>query len=161
MGIEGGRIARNARQRRHQWSTGHRGLLTEERAAGADMRDVVCLARSMVAFVPAAVIPGARHMRMLVTVRRNGACLCLRRRPETKRGDDQREDQQQAHGRGLGVPGQTGEKRLHRMHTAQPWPSSIHSAIATIITFSVSETNPSGTRLDPPTQAHLSSRFSM
>src|SRR5690606_16476328 len=32
---------------------------------------------------------------------------------------------------------------------------AIHSAIAIIITFSVSETKPSGTLLLPPTQAHL------
>ena len=37
---------------------------------------------------------------------------------------------------------------------------AIHSAIATIITFSVSETKPRGTFDDPPTQAHFSSRFS-
>jgi hypothetical protein len=36
----------------------------------------------------------------------------------------------------------------------------IQRAMATIITFSVSETNPSGTLLDPPTQAHLMSRLS-
>ena len=39
--------------------------------------------------------------------------------------------------------------------------ASIHTAIATIITFSVSETNPSGTLLLPPTQAHFSSRLSI
>src|SRR3546814_15108090 len=38
---------------------------------------------------------------------------------------------------------------------------AIHSAIATIITFSVSETKPSGTLLLPPTQAHLMSRLSI
>lgn len=38
--------------------------------------------------------------------------------------------------------------------------ASIHTAIATIMTFSVNDTNPSGTLLDPPTQAHLSSRRS-
>ncbi len=37
---------------------------------------------------------------------------------------------------------------------------SIQTAMATIITFSVSETKPSGTLLDPPTQAHLISRLS-
>lgn len=37
----------------------------------------------------------------------------------------------------------------------------IQSAIAIIIRFSVSETKPSGTLLDPPTHAHLSSRRSM
>lgn len=36
----------------------------------------------------------------------------------------------------------------------------IHNAIATIITFSVSEMNPNGTLLDPPTQAHFNSRLS-
>ena len=36
----------------------------------------------------------------------------------------------------------------------------IHSAITIIIKFSVSETKPSGTLLDPPTQAHLSWRLS-
>lgn len=36
--------------------------------------------------------------------------------------------------------------------------ASIHTAIATIITFSVSDTNPEGTRLSPPTQAHLLER---
>jgi fatty-acyl-CoA synthase len=39
--------------------------------------------------------------------------------------------------------------------------SAIHSAIAIIIRFSVSETKPSGTLLEPPTQAHLSSRRSI
>ena len=38
---------------------------------------------------------------------------------------------------------------------------SIQSAIAIIIRFSVSETKPSGTLLEPPTQAHLSSRRSI
>jgi len=38
--------------------------------------------------------------------------------------------------------------------------ATIHRAIATIITFSVSDTKPSGTLLLPPTQAHLSVRFS-
>lgn len=37
----------------------------------------------------------------------------------------------------------------------------IHSAIATIIRFSVSEMKPSGTLLSPPTQAHFSSRLSI
>jgi len=36
----------------------------------------------------------------------------------------------------------------------------IHSAMAIIMRFSVSETKPSGTLLDPPTQAHFSSRLS-
>ncbi|QFY62792.1 hypothetical protein FZ934_20770 (plasmid) [Rhizobium grahamii] len=36
----------------------------------------------------------------------------------------------------------------------------IQTAIATIIRFSVSDMKPSGTLLSPPTQAHLSSRFS-
>ena len=39
--------------------------------------------------------------------------------------------------------------------------SSIQSAMPIIITFSVSETKPSGTLLSPPTQAHFSSRRSM
>src|SRR3546814_18588241 len=38
---------------------------------------------------------------------------------------------------------------------------AIHSAIATIITFSVSETKPKGTLLLQPTQAHLISRLSI
>ncbi len=38
--------------------------------------------------------------------------------------------------------------------------ASIHSAIATIIKFSVKETKPSGTLLPPPTHAHWSSRLS-
>ena len=37
----------------------------------------------------------------------------------------------------------------------------IQSAIATIITFSVSDTKPSGTFELPPTQAHFSSRLSI
>ena len=37
----------------------------------------------------------------------------------------------------------------------------IHSAMATIITFSVSDTKPSGTFDPPPTQAHFSSRLSI
>ncbi len=39
--------------------------------------------------------------------------------------------------------------------------SAIHRAMAIIIRFSVNETNPRGTLLDPPTQAHFSSRPSM
>lgn len=39
-------------------------------------------------------------------------------------------------------------------------PAAIHTAIAIIIRFSVSEMKPSGTLLDPPTQAHFSSRLS-
>ena len=38
--------------------------------------------------------------------------------------------------------------------------ASIHTAIPTIIRFSVRETKPSGTLELPPTQAHLSSRLS-
>lgn len=38
---------------------------------------------------------------------------------------------------------------------------SIHPAMATIMTFSVNETKPSGTLLAPPTQAHFRSRLSM
>ena len=36
----------------------------------------------------------------------------------------------------------------------------IHSAMPTIMMFSISETKPSGTLLDPPTHAHFSSRLS-
>ena len=39
--------------------------------------------------------------------------------------------------------------------------ASIQTAIPIIIRFSVSDTNPKGTLLSPPTQAHLSSRLSM
>lgn len=39
--------------------------------------------------------------------------------------------------------------------------SVIQIAIAIIIRFSVSETKPKGTLLDPPTQAHFSSRLSI
>lgn len=39
--------------------------------------------------------------------------------------------------------------------------AAIQSAIAIIIRFSVSDTKPSGTLLDPPTHAHLSSRRSV
>ena len=38
--------------------------------------------------------------------------------------------------------------------------ASIHTVIAIIIRFSVSETKPRGTRLPPPTQAHLIERQS-
>ena len=46
-------------------------------------------------------------------------------------------------------------------HIMELWRTlkSIHKDIAIINRFSVRETKPSGTRLDPPTQAHLSSRF--
>lgn len=40
-------------------------------------------------------------------------------------------------------------------------PRVIHSAIAIIIRFSVKEMKPNGTLLDPPTQAHFSSRLSI
>jgi hypothetical protein len=40
-------------------------------------------------------------------------------------------------------------------------PNAIQTAIAIIIKFSVSDTNPSGTVLLPPTHAHFSSRRSM
>lgn len=40
-------------------------------------------------------------------------------------------------------------------------PAAIQAAIAIIIRFSVSEMKPRGTLLDPPTQAHFSSRLSM
>ena len=39
--------------------------------------------------------------------------------------------------------------------------STIQTAIPIIIRFSVSEMKPSGTLLDPPTQAHFSSRLSI
>ena len=39
------------------------------------------------------------------------------------------------------------------------WLKIIQSAIAIMARFSVNETNPSGTLLDPPTHAHLISRF--
>ena len=44
-------------------------------------------------------------------------------------------------------------------HLAHIGPSSIQAAIPSIARFSLSETKPSGTRLLPPTQAHLISRF--
>ena len=54
-----------------------------------------------------------------------------------------------------------GEEQLRHVGLAAgQWAgSSIQIAMATIITFSRSETKPSGTRPDPPTQAHSSSRF--
>ena len=39
--------------------------------------------------------------------------------------------------------------------------AAIQMAMAIIIRFSVSEMKPRGTLLDPPTQAHFSSRLSM
>lgn len=37
---------------------------------------------------------------------------------------------------------------------------AIHTAIATIVRFSVSDRKPGGTLLEPPTQAHFDSRLS-
>ena len=82
---------------------------------------------------------------------------------------------------GSGVKGRCGFGRAMRALRADAWslaarappchppsraPSqamrlaTIQRAIATIITFSVSDTKPSGTLDEPPTQAHLSSRLS-
>lgn len=62
----------------------------------------------------------------------------------------------------LGKRGAQRRSPVAYMAALDEWgPNSIHSAIAIIITFSVSDTNPSGTLLSPPTQAHLSSRLSM
>jgi len=70
------------------------------------------------------------------------------RRSHAKWHDEHGEDQQEP-----------GEHHSHGRRIAAHI-HSIQSAIAIIIRFSVSETNPSGTLLDPPTQAHLSSRLS-
>ncbi len=52
------------------------------------------------------------------------------------------------------------EDPIRRSRGAHACIASIQTAMATIIRFSVSETKPSGTLLDPPTQAHLISRLS-
>lgn len=72
------------------------------------------------------------------------------------------------------VPAKQGDKRLPSSRPPRSiyiaWPiadarrrlgKSIHRAMPTIIRFSVREMNPSGTLLEPPTQAHFSSRLSI
>lgn len=54
--------------------------------------------------------------------------------------------------------GHEEEKPDHHRRFIAPHIHSIQSAIPIIIKFSVSEMKPSGTLLDPPTHAHLSSR---
>ena len=56
--------------------------------------------------------------------------------------------------------GEPTEYGLH-LDSFQKCRQSIHAAMAIMPRFSVSETKPSGTRLEPPTQAHLISRFWM
>ncbi len=51
------------------------------------------------------------------------------------------------------LPGPVGVDQM-------PMRTAIHTPIATIMRFSVSDTKPSGTLLLPPTQAHFSSRLS-
>lgn len=46
-------------------------------------------------------------------------------------------------------------------HRHPAMPKVIHTAIAIIIRFSVSDRKPSGTLLDPPTQAHFNARPSI
>lgn len=60
-----------------------------------------------------------------------------------------------------GAPKASMTKRIRRNSTVAFYRASIQIAIATIIKFSVSDTKPSGTLLDPPTQAHLSARLSI
>lgn len=64
-----------------------------------------------------------------------------------------------AHRLGLRAAGQSKSRGGEKMACGHA--KAIHAAIAIIIRFSVSETKPSGTLLDPPTQAHLSARLSM
>lgn len=56
----------------------------------------------------------------------------------------------------LTAPTLSGPVGVYQM----PMRTAIHTPIATIIRFSVSDTKPSGTLLLPPTQAHFSSRLS-
>ena len=60
----------------------------------------------------------------------------------------------------LQLTGRENPDHLSQGSGMNRWPFIIQIAIATIITFSVSDTKPSGTFDDPPTQAHLSSRLS-
>ncbi len=61
-----------------------------------------------------------------------------------------------------GGRGNSGQQAVLQVHSpSQPCGrTSIQTAIAIIIKFSVSEMKPSGTLLSPPTHAHLSSRRS-
>ena len=85
-----------------------------------------------------------------------------RGRAHADRHEDERQQSHQPkderrHTNGIGAATLRGNEAGHIPNHMR----DIHSAMATIMTFSVSETNPSGTLLDPPTQAHLSSRLSM
>jgi len=70
------------------------------------------------------------------------------------RGRGRHPERHQKHGDEQEEPGQHRRFIVAHIH-------SIQSAIPIIIKFSVSETKPSGTLLDPPTHAHLSSRLSI
>ena len=74
---------------------------------------------------------------------------------ERQQGDQTKDEGR--HMRGIGPATLPGNEAGHIPNHMR----DIHNAIATIMMFSVSETNPSGTLLHPPTQAHLSSRLSM
>lgn len=85
-----------------------------------------------------------------------------RSRPHADRHEHERDEGHQTknergHGPGIGALALRGNEAGHIPNHMR----DIHSAIAIIIRFSVSERKPSGTLLDPPTQAHLSSRLSM
>ncbi len=96
--------------------------------------------------------------RHAMTVFRHRHRTIIRKRRHRHGGQSERNQEKQGnqvaeHGRQIvpkSVAVQSGASRM-----------PIHSAIATIITFSVSETKPSGTLLFPPTQAHFSSRCSI
>ena len=68
--------------------------------------------------------------------------------------DEARDPHNVRHGEEPASAGVSNHARLHPI-------ASIHTAMAIIIRFSVSDTNPSGTLLSPPTQAHFSSRLSI
>ena len=87
---------------------------------------------------------------------------CSRRRSaHADRHEHEREQRHQTknerrHERDIGRVGLRGNEAGHIANHMR----DIHSAIAIIMRFSVSDTKPSGTLLDPPTQAHFSSRLS-
>ena len=121
-----------------------------------------CAGLILVTGVFLAAMPRLRHFTMVHRHPRHDHARLHRKRREEygERCQDQMESAKHQ-----GVVLGSGMTRVNFL-VSQCAPSSaglasIHTAIATIITFSVRETKPSGTRLSPPTQAHFSSRLSM
>lgn len=154
-----------AGQWRGEDAQARRGDRRERLSSGlVDGRESRCAGHG--AFAAAMALVGGAFIGTMAHVR----CRCWgvmagsgRGRGHTERHHQDRGDQEEfgkrfAHRRVIRLRGarHNGPTR----HIA-PIMVAIHSAMPTIIRFSVSEIKPRGTLLDPPTHAHLSSRLSI